>query len=191
MDLQNKKDIRNFILEKREKVDPDIRKEWDKIIFSNLINSDFYKNASVIFAFVSFKSEVETHQIIKQALKDSKIIYVPKIRSREKGMEIFKIDSLDELKTGYFGILEPQESCPAAGSSTIDLILMPGVAFDRQGGRLGYGRGYYDSFLRKMNKRVDKIALAYDFQILDKVPMDEFDVKIDGFITNEGGYFLY
>lgn len=62
---------------------------------------------------------------------------------------------------------------------------MPGIAFNKSGGRVGYGKGFYDVFFRKLNKRVDKIALAYDFQILSKVPMNEYDVKIDGIITNE------
>ena len=185
MNLRNKKDIRSLILEQREKVDINIRKEWDKSIFELLINSEFYKNASVIFIFVSFKSEVNTHRIIEHALNNSKTIYVPRIESKEKGMEIFEIHSLEDLKTGYFSILEPKESCLAADSNNIDLILMPGVAFDEQGGRVGYGKGFYDAFLRKMEKKVDKIALAYYFQILDKVPVDEFDVKIDGIVTNE------
>ncbi|MBC8062338.1 MAG: 5-formyltetrahydrofolate cyclo-ligase [Clostridiaceae bacterium] len=184
MDLRDKNNIRSFILEQREKVNNDIRKQWDEGIMIQLLESEFYKKSRVIFVFVSFKSEVNTHKIIEHALKHSKIIYVPKIKSKENVMEIFQINSLKDLKTGYFNILEPEESCLAADSNNIDLILMPGVAFDRLGGRVGYGRGFYDEFLRKMDKSVDKIALAYDFQILDKVPMDEFDVKIDGIVTN-------
>ncbi len=186
MDLKNKKDIRRFILEQRDKLEPDIKKELDKKIFSELIDSEAYKNASVIFVFVNFKSEVDTHEIIKQALKDSKTICVPKINTKEREMEIFKINSLEELKEGYYGILEPGEDCPAVNSNDIDLVLMPGAAFDRQGGRIGYGGGFYDRFLSRMNKKVDKIALAFDFQILDRVPMDEFDVRVDGIVTNEG-----
>lgn len=186
MDLKNKKDIRRFVLEKRDKLEPDTKVELDKKIFSELINSEAYKNASVIFVFVSFKSEVDTHEIIKQALKDSKTICVPRINAKEREMEIFKINSLEELKEGYYGILEPGEDCPAVNGNNIDIVLMPGAAFDRQGGRIGYGGGFYDRFLSRMNKKVDKIALAYDFQILDRVPMDEFDVRVDGIVTNEG-----
>lgn len=190
MDLLNKRVIRSSILEQREKINTSIRKEWDKNIFDLLINSEFYKNANVIFVFVSFKSEVDTHPIIEHALKNFKTIYVPKIQSKEKGMEIFKISSLEDLKTGYFDILEPKESCPVADSNNIDLILMPGVAFDLKGGRVGYGKGFYDVFLSRMSKKVNKIALAYDFQIVDKVPMDQFDVKIDGIVTNEGIVYI-
>jgi 5-formyltetrahydrofolate cyclo-ligase len=185
MNLQTKKEIRKYIIEKRAAIEYDVRKEWDIKIYNKLINSEFYKNSKVIFAFVSFKSEVDTHEIIKRAIMDKKIICVPKIRSKAKGIEIFRINSMAELSVGYHGILEPIDNCIAVNSEDLDLILMPGAAFDRQGGRLGYGMGYYDRFLANMNSYVDKIALAYDFQVLEKVPMEERDVRINGIITNK------
>ena len=185
MDIQTKLHIRKQILEQREEIDINIRSQWDEDIFNNLINSEFYKNANTIFAFVSFRSEVDTHKIIKYAIKDQKTICVPRIKSKQKGLEIFKIDSFDQLKKGYFNILEPLESCPAIDSKNIDLILMPGAAFDRQGGRLGYGAAFYDRFLCNMDNKVNKIAIAYNFQVLDNIPMDEHDVRIDGIVTEE------
>lgn len=185
LDLKNKKEVRRAILEHRDNIGANIKEEWDKKIFSKLMNSEDYKNADVIFVFVSFRSEVDTHRIIVQALKDSKTICVPKINVKEKEMEIFKIENLEELKLGYYGILEPREDCQKVDCNYIDLILMPGAAFDNQGGRVGYGGGFYDRFLKRMNKKVKRIALAYEFQVLDKVPVEEFDVRIDGIITNE------
>jgi 5-formyltetrahydrofolate cyclo-ligase len=185
MGFQEKKEIREHILTKRELIDTDIKNQWDESIFNNVINSELYKKANTIFAFVSFKSEVDTHKIIKYAIKDKKTICVPRIQSKQKGMEIFKINDFQQLKKGYFGILEPLESCPEIDKKEIDLILIPGVAFDRQGGRVGYGAAFYDRFLSNLNKKVDKIALAYDFQVLDNIPMDEHDVRIDGVITEK------
>lgn len=185
MDLLSKTTLRKLVLEKRDAVDINTRKKWDEEVFKRIINNESYINSNIIFTFVSFGSEVNTHQIISLALNDNKIIYVPKIKSKEKGIEIFRINSLSDLKTGYLGILEPSQNCSAADSSDIDLILMPGVAFDRQGGRLGYGAGFYDRFLTKMSKRVEKIALAYQFQVVDSVPMENSDVRIDGIITND------
>lgn len=184
MDLQSKKEIRKYIIEKREAIEYGVRKEWDINVFNNLVNSEFYKRAKVIFAFVSFKSEVDTHQIINRAISDKKIICVPKIKSKEKGIEIFKINSMTELSIGYHGILEPFDNCPPVDAKELNLILMPGAAFDRQGGRVGYGMGYYDRFLTNLKGYVDKIALAYGLQVLEKVPMDETDVRINGIITN-------
>jgi 5-formyltetrahydrofolate cyclo-ligase len=189
MDIPLKQDIRKKILDHREAIDTDIRKQWDENILNNLIKSDWYKKANTIFAFVSFKSEADTHKIIKYSIQDQKTVCVPRIKSKQKGIEIFKIDSFDQLENGYFGILEPIESCPVINSKDIDLILMPGVAFDRQGGRVGYGAGFYDRFLSNMNNNVDKIAVAYHFQILDNIPMDEHDVRIDGIVTEEESIF--
>jgi 5-formyltetrahydrofolate cyclo-ligase len=185
MNIGQKDSIRKQIIEHRDSIDINIKNQRDENIFNSLIKSEWYKKANTIFAFVSFKSETDTHKIIRYAIQDKKTIYVPRIKSKQKGIEIFKIDSFDQLEKGYFGILEPIESCLAVDSKDIDLILMPGVAFDRQGGRLGYGAGFYDRFLSNMSNIVDKIAVAYHFQVLDNIPMDEHDVRINGIVTEE------
>jgi 5-formyltetrahydrofolate cyclo-ligase len=185
MNIGEKDSIRKQIIEHRDSIDINTKGQWDESIFNSLVKSEWYKKANTIFAFVSFKSETDTHKIINYAIQDGKTICVPRIKSKQKGIEIFKIDSFHQLEKGYFGILEPIESCLAVDSKDIDLILMPGVAFDRQGGRLGYGAGFYDRFLSKINNSVDKIAVAYHFQVLDNIPMDEHDVRIDGIVTEE------
>jgi 5-formyltetrahydrofolate cyclo-ligase len=183
--LVGKSEIRKKILEHRESIDSDIRSKWDDSIFKRLISSEPYKRSNTIFAFVSFKSEVDTHRIINHAISNHKTICVPKINSKQEGIKIYKIDSFNQLKKGYFGILEPIEGCMPVDKNSLDLILMPGVAFDRYGGRVGYGAAFYDRFLSNMNKQVDKIALAYHFQVLDSVPMSEHDIRIDGIITEQ------
>jgi len=185
MDLLSKVNIRKCILNKRHLCDSETSLKWNNSIFTKLVSSVFYKKSTVIFISVSFEDEVDTHQIINRAISDGKIICVPRIQSKTTGIEIFKINSLLELRLGYYGILEPLEMCSEVDSKNIDLIIMPGVAFDRHGGRVGYGAGFYDIFLNKMNRKVDKIALAYKFQVLDEVPMNELDVTIDGIITEE------
>lgn len=186
MDLYNNKVyIRKSVIEKRNSITIDIKKELDERILKKLIDNKSYKDSLVLFTFVSFGSEVDTHKIISYALNDGKIVYVPKIKSKDKGIEIFRINTLCDLKPGYFNILEPLENCPAGNINDIDLILMPGIAFDRNGGRIGYGAGFYDRFLTNINSDVPKLALAYQFQVLDEVPITEFDVKIDGIISNK------
>jgi len=186
MDLYNNKVyIRKSVIEKRDSITIDIKKEWDERILKKLIDNKSYKDSLVLFTFVSFGSEVDTQKIISYALNDGKIVYVPKIKSKDKGIEIFTINTLSNLKPGYFNILEPLENCPVGNIKDIDLILMPGIAFDRNGGRIGYGAEFYDRFLTSINSDVPKLALAYQFQILDEVPITEFDVKIDGIISNK------
>jgi 5-formyltetrahydrofolate cyclo-ligase len=185
VDFNNKKDFRKFVLETRDLIDVKKRLEWDEIIFDKLINSTFYKECKTIFTFVSFKSEVNTHRFIEHAIRGSKIIGVPKIKNKQTGIEVFKINSLKDLEVGYFNTLEPRSECPKVNNEDIDFIVMPGLAFDREGGRIGYGGGFYDRFLMNLNKKVDKIAIAYQFQIFDDVPTNEMDVNVDGIITEK------
>lgn len=179
-----KKEVRKYILDKRDSIPTSQRKIWDNKISEFLIKSNFYKRAKVIFTFVSFKSEVDTHRIINYAIDYGKIIGVPKIKSKQRGIEVFKIASLGDLEKGYFGVMEPKDKCTPINPEAIDLILMPGLAFDKKGGRIGYGGGFYDRFLNNLKKKISKIALAYDFQLLDEVPVNSLDVRVDGIITN-------
>jgi 5-formyltetrahydrofolate cyclo-ligase len=183
--LRDKKDFRKFILQTRDSIDPKIRMEWDEIIFNTLINSKFYKESKTIFTFVSFKSEVNTHKFIEHAIKDNKIIGVPRIKTKQTGIEVFRINSLKDLETGYFDTLEPNSRCPKINNEEIDFIVMPGLAFDINGGRIGYGAGFYDRYLINLNKDVDKIALAYHLQVFDEVPTNDLDVRVNGIITEK------
>lgn len=185
MIFRNKQEFRKYIIEKRDELDKDVRSQRNAKIITNLTDSKYYRCAQTIFVFVSFGSEVDTHGFIEQSLKDGKTVGVPKIITKERGIEVFKITGLGDLKSGYYGILEPTEGCQPIASDDIDLIIMPGVAFDRHGGRIGYGAGYYDRYLADMTKSVRKIALGYSFQVLDYVPTEDFDIRIDGIITDE------
>lgn len=185
MDFLSKKEVRRFMIDKRDAVNIEKKQELDEKIFETLINSRFYKKAAVIFTFVSFRSEADTYRFINHAILDKKVVCVPKIKSKQEGMEAFKISDLSDLKEGYFGVQEPSDKCPRVDIGDIDLIVMPGLAFDREGGRIGYGGGFYDAFISKLDRRVYKIAIAYNFQVLDKVPVDDWDIRVDGVITDK------
>lgn len=179
----SKKDIRKAIIKKRDEIKENVKSEMDSQIFDTFIKSEFYKRASVIFAFVSFASEVDTKRLIQYAINDNKTICVPRVISRAEGFITYKINGLMDLEEGFYGILEPKLSCEIMNNEKIDFILMPGVAFDRIGGRIGYGGGFYDRYLAGLTRNIDKIALAYDMQIIDKIPMEVHDSHIDGIIT--------
>lgn len=185
MELNSKIDFRQYVLKERDELPIATKEELDDKIFNQLVSSQFFTRAKAIFIFVSFQSEVDTHRVIQHALVNGKIICVPKIRSKAMGIEIYQIDGLDQLKTGYYGVLEPIDGCPAVDKNDIDLILVPGLAFDRQGGRIGYGAGFYDRFFMTLEHHVDKIAMGYSFQLFPKVPTDSWDVKINGIITDQ------
>ena len=99
-------------------------------------------------------------------------------------MIIVQINKFEDLEVGYYGILEPKENKLIVDETTIDSSFLPGLAFDKKGGRVGYGGGFYDRFLRKSRKDSRKIGLAYSFQVLEEVPMEQDDEFIDGIITD-------
>lgn len=148
-------------------------------IENKLMETMEYKEASSIYVFISYNQEVLTSGIIEKSLKDGKKVYVPKIYGDV--IRFHEIHSLEaDVSPGAFGILEPLGG--PADESHEGLMIMPGVAFDRELHRLGYGGGYYDKYLAIPNSHL-KMAVAYEFQILDSIPTDEFDVKMDIIIT--------
>jgi 5-formyltetrahydrofolate cyclo-ligase len=185
---ENKKEIRKFMREKRGSLTKAEKERLDNAIFDNVVNSKEYKESKNIFIFVSYDTEVDTHRLIKQALKDEKVLCVPRVISKEEGMIIAQIKSFEDLEPGAYGILEPKDNKFKVDETLIDVAYLPGLAFDKVGGRVGYGGGFYDRFLRKSRKDSKKIGLAYSFQILEKVPMEQnnqyIDEYIDGIITD-------
>lgn len=179
-----KKEIRKFIKEKRALLTKDEKEILDNIIFKKIVNSQEYRKAKFIFIFVSYKDEIDTHRVIKKALIDGKVICVPKTISLEEGMYAAQITKFEDLEVGNYGILEPKSENKRIEENLIDLCYVPGLAFDRVGGRMGYGGGFYDRFLIKIRNNCKKIGLTYSFQVLERVPMGENDIFIDGIITD-------
>jgi 5-formyltetrahydrofolate cyclo-ligase len=184
-----KKILRKEILEKRENIDIDIKKKMDKEILNRFYESKYYNEARNVFIYISYGSEIDTKDIINKALKENKRIYVPRTEFKTRIMDAVEISSLDKLIVNSYGILEPSENEPHIDPNGLDLILVPGVAFDRNGGRMGYGAGFYDRYFKKINgdniKRITKLALAYDFQVIGEVPMEELDMPVDYIITEK------
>lgn len=173
----NKKELRKKYTEVRKNIEN--REEKEKKILENLKNLEIYKNSKSIFIFVSYRTEVNTKEIINMILEDGKKVYVPVVKGDE--MIAVEIKSLDNLKPNKMGILEPEDGEP---ETNIDLTLAPGLAFDKDGYRLGYGGGYYDKFFEKVN--TIKMGIGYSDQKVEEVPHEEYDKKLDYLITDEG-----
>lgn len=179
----------------------DLRKKYKKIrgsiedisalsddIFSFLINSDLYKNADTVLAYWSVDSEVITHKAIEKALSDKKRVALPKCTDKNGNMEFYYITSLSDLADGMYGIKEPAADIKADAFSSNSLCLVPGLSFDKDGYRLGYGKGYYDRFLSSFEGV--SVGLCYDICIADALPKDTFDKKVNYIITNTKIYDL-
>ena len=190
--FNDKKALRKEILTKRSILDAVEKEEKDRKILDRFYDSNYYREAKNIFIYISYDSEINTKGIINKALMDNKKIYVPRTEFKTRLMDAVEITSLDNLIESEYGILEPSVEEPHIDPNEIDLIVVPGVAFDRNGGRMGYGAGFYDRYFKKINednmKKVIKLALAYDFQILEKIPMNEQDVPVNYIITEKEFY---
>ena len=180
----NKKTLRKEMKSIRNQLSMDKKLNSDNNIFNRLINSNFYKNSSEIFIFVSFGSEVDTIKFINHALNEDKNIYVPKVIDKNLMIAV-KLHTMKDLKEGYYGVLEPQKIDETLNPNDLDLVILPGLAFDRCGNRLGYGGGFYDRFLDKIDKSTTLLAVSYNFQILDSIPHNENDIKVEFILTDE------
>lgn len=175
----NKNHLRQLIKDQKSMMSDAEIKELSASLCLDLYKLDEYKNASCVFAYVSYNQEVRTRSLIERALADGKRVAVPRVYGDT--MQFKYISSLNDLQPGYMGIPEPSDDLECAdGREEQVLMIMPGLAFDEAGNRVGYGRGYYDRYLTQHNKtRYTKVALAYDFQIVDSIEADAFDVKTD------------
>lgn len=189
-DISNKKkQIRKDILEVRRSMDIDKKDTYDTLIEKSFFESSFYKEAKNIFIYISYDSEINTKRMINRAINEGKNIYVPRTEFDTKLMNAVKINDFSNLVESRYGILEPKKEEPFIDPNELDLIVVPGVAFDKNGGRIGYGAGYYDRYFKRINEknkaRITKLALIYDFQLIDEVPTDEEDVLIDAVLTEK------
>ena len=184
--FNEKKILRKEILTKRKNIDIVEKEKMDRKISDKFYESKYYREAKKIFIYISYDSEINTKEIINTALKDNKKIYVPRTEFKTKLMDAVEITSLDNLIESEYGILEPSLEERHINPNNLDLIVVPGVAFDRYGGRMGYGAGFYDRYFKRISKdRIKKLSLAYDFQILEKIPMNEQDVPVNYIITEK------
>ncbi len=176
--------MRKEIIKKRKSIDEGIRKGWDRSILLKVLSSEEYIKSKVIFIYVSYNGEVDTEKLIKQALCDGKTVCVPRVISKAEGMEAVPIKDFGELISGAYGILEAPKAFPSINPQSIDLAIVPGVAFDNGGGRLGYGGGFYDRYLALMRQDSISTALAYSIQIVDDIPMEPQDKRVSMVISN-------
>ncbi|WP_352418682.1 5-formyltetrahydrofolate cyclo-ligase [Proteiniborus sp.] len=183
----DKRTLRSEILNKRKALSKEevINKSSD--ISSLLFSTEQYKNSKYIMCYIDFRNEVRTEEIIKSALNEGKNIIIPISVVETKQLILSQLMDYDkELEAGTYGILEPKkEFIREVNPELIDLVLMPGVAFDRRGYRIGYGGGYYDRFLTKIDDPVPKIALAFELQMVPHVREGRYDLPVDYIITEK------
>lgn len=155
-------------------------------IVSQLSALASYRQAKTVLGYLNFGSELTSELWVRQALADGKRVLLPRVNKASKHLELFEIGNLDDdVAVGAYGIREPALGRCAhfEALGEIDLVLMPGVAFDREGGRLGYGGGFFDKLLVRMPHRPVLIAGAFAVQVVAEIPQEGTDYKVDCLVT--------
>ncbi len=180
-----KSDLRKQSLLKRNGISDKLKK--DTAISNNLFSFTPFQEAETVLVYVSSKGEADTKSIISYCFENNKKVAVPYCKDKDGNMEFYLIDSFDCLNYGCFGINEPDiNKCVKLTDFSNSLIIVPGLSFDLNGNRLGYGKGYYDRFLKKY--AFISVGLCYNSLIADQVPAEKHDMRVDYLITENGIY---
>lgn len=171
----DKKELRAMIrAQKRAMTEQEIESKSQRLT-ELFLATDAYRQAKTIYGYLPYNQEVRTEALLEQALRDGKRVAVPKCYGDE--MRFIYLDDLSKVEKGYCGIPEPVADEPL-GDDPAALVLMPGLAFDEEGHRIGYGGGFYDKFLMQEPEH-PTLALCYDFQMLPELHTEEFDIPVD------------
>lgn len=176
--------IRKQFLEKRETLAFSERMKKDERIRQRFLTLKEFQTARKVFFYASYRAEVDTFGLISSALNDTKRVALPKVFPEAREIRFFWIKDIDEVSPGYWGIPEPMTD-EEAFADEAELIVVPAIAYDRRGYRIGYGGGYYDRFLKKTPGHITTVGLAYDEQLIERIPTDEWDVPVKIVITDE------
>lgn len=181
-----KKTIRREILQRRDALAKNLKAEKDISILQRIIMLPEFSSAKTILFYASFRSEADTMDMIKLSLHLGKLAVLPRVCKKEHILKLYEIKNMDELARGYMWILEPSvDEARLRKLPDIDLVIIPGAAYDTQGNRLGYGAAYYDKLLAGMERKIPIIAPAYEEQIVEKIPAEPHDIKIDMIVTDK------
>ncbi len=172
---ETKKEIRKEMLKKRDALQKGYVKKQSEKVFKLLKTINAFLNAESFFIYVDFRNEIKTDKIIN--FLKNKLVLLPKI----DGEEMYAVKKEEETKLNKYGILEPKSSNAYTGK--IDVCIIPLVACSKKGDRIGFGKGYYDKFLKSTNSL--KIGLAYSWQVLDNFESEPFDEKLDIIVTEK------
>ena len=177
--------LRNKLRHSLNSLSPSRRRAKSKKIIKGLLDSALFRKAKNIVMYASLPGEVPTRSLIYKALSLNKKVFLPRINRKSNELEVFEIrNPSKDLTRGHYGIWEPQPIRSLKGSpQDMDLVIVPGLGFDRSGARLGRVKGYFDRFLKK-TIRATKVGLAFREQLLTRIPTNSRDLKVDKVITD-------
>ncbi len=179
-----KKALRARIVAALRAQDAATRQAQSADLCARILASDFYRAARAVMLFIPMPEEVDLLPIARDCLASGRRVLAPRIAWESRSLEPACISDLDQdLRPGRMGIREPGPACPGISPEQIDLVLVPGVAFDSRAQRLGRGGGFYDRFLSRREIRAQRVGVAFDLQIVDRIPREPHDAVLDAVVT--------
>ena len=179
--------LRETILKKLKEQSAESRCAKSKTILEKLKHeSQFEKSRNLMF-YIAMSEEVDTLPLLLEVLREGRCVTVPRVDQKTKSLVSIQIQNPEEdLISGTYGIMEPRTKLAHPFDvERLDLVLVPGIAFDKTGRRLGRGKGYYDRFLSALPPHVKRYGLAFDFQLFESIPAEEHDILMDRIITDK------
>ncbi|MBW8079410.1 MAG: 5-formyltetrahydrofolate cyclo-ligase [Gallionella sp.] len=187
MSLANQKaGLRKQVLAQREALSADERAAISRLITEHILAMPEYQNATTVLGYMHFGSEFISELWVRQALADGKRLVLPRVNRHANELDLYRVDDLaSQLAAGSWGIAEPLvERCERLiDLNEVEFALLPGVAFARNGARLGYGGGYYDKLLARINPHPVRVAAAFALQVVQNVPQETTDVEVEWLVT--------
>lgn len=182
---RQKAELRWSMLDRRDALDERLRAQWSRTITAKLLVTPEYAKAGTVLAYMSIGSEFDTAEFIRDVLASGKILALPKVNRAKKILDIYRVKNpIADLSPGVWGIAEPDDAkCRRIDLSEVDFVLVPGLAFDPAGNRIGYGGGYYDKLLATRDRQICLTAAAYSMQMLPAIPSLPHDLKLDAVVT--------
>jgi 5-formyltetrahydrofolate cyclo-ligase len=183
-----KKEIRQRIIAQREQLLADTRTTYSAAITARLLQLPEYQQSDTVLGYMNFGAEFASELWVERALAEGKRLALPKVNHHTGQLDLYWVDDLEnQLAEGLWGIREPVvERCERLGSpNDVEFALLPGVAFARDGARLGYGRGFYDKLLSNMTQRPVLAAAAFSLQVVEFIPLEATDVRVDWLVTEQ------
>lgn len=184
--MKAKKEIREKIRRKLKAQGQRKRSEQSRRIHKSLFRLDLFKKSKCLLIYLSLPEEVDTLRVIKRCLSMGKRVVVPKMNVRRGVLELREVTNLErDVEKGVYGVVEPRpRSTRRVSPQKIDCMILPGLAFDAGGNRLGRGRGFFDKLLNRIKPGIPRIALAFPFQIMDRLPVESHDRPVDVLLSS-------
>lgn len=183
--MLDKKELRRKYLTRRMALPLEEVARLSAEICQRITTSEWFDSAHHILMYMPFRQEVDIRPLMEYAWAQGKTLYLPKSEPKTKTITIYEVGGFNELQPGTYGILEPAaESCRIGQAADVDVVIVPGVVFDRAGYRIGYGGGYYDRFLPQLKPRTLFVGVAFSLQVVDRLTREAFDRQLDVLVTD-------